>query len=153
GFELNRVMQDFRRPLERMIIQSVSPDQIGFAHEAYVGQIIRFDRLRFRTKNMPTGIPTKARANLFSGDLAKDPHIYHRLASWTLILNVDPRWITTSTAFTLFRPSGGASVFTGFGRIHSVDLENARMTATALAIGIPESALDFMRSAPVERPT
>ena len=53
------------------------------------------------------------------------------------------RWITTSTAFTLFRPSSGASVFTGFGRIHSVDLENGTMVATALALGVPVPAFDM----------
>jgi hypothetical protein len=151
GFELNSVMEDFRRPLENMIIQSVGADQIDFAHEDYVGQVIRFDRLRFRTKNIPVGIPKIAKANLFKGDLTTDPHIYHRFGKWTLVFNIDPRWITTSTAFTLFRPSSGASVFTGFGRIHSVDLENARMTATALAVGIPQSNFDLGRGAPLKQ--
>jgi hypothetical protein len=142
GWELNRVMEDFRKPLESMAIDSVIADQIGFAHEGYVGQILSFDRLRFRTRNIPAALGDEAVVS-FTGDLATDPHIYHRFNGWTLTLNIDPRWVTTTTAFTLFRPSGGSSVFTGFGRIHSVDFEQARMTATVLAIGIPQPAIDL----------
>jgi hypothetical protein len=151
GFELGRVMEDFRRPLESMTISSIGVDQINFAHEDYVGQVVNFDRLRFRTKNLPAGIPRPGTVTSFAGDLATDPHIYHRFKKWTLVLNVDPRWITTTTAFTLFRPQSGSSVFTGFGRIHSVDLENMRMTATALAIGVPQSAFDMIMSNPSVR--
>jgi len=139
GFELNQMMEAFRRPLESMAIQSVQADQVTFAHENYIGRIVSFNRLRFRSKNIPTTIPKGGLDLQFSGDLASDPHIYHRFSDWTLIFNIDPRWITTKTAFTLFRPTGGASVCTGFGRVHSVDLENATMTATALVIGMPQS--------------
>ncbi len=145
------MMEDFRRPLESMVIGSISADRIVFAHEGYIGQIINFDRLRFRTKNLPAGIPRPGKVTSFTGDLATDPHVYHRFRKWTLVLNIDPRWITTATAFTLFRPQSGSSVFTGFVRIHSVDFEKMHMVATALAIGIPQSEFDLIMRNPSAR--
>jgi hypothetical protein len=144
GFALNRVMADFRRPLESMAIGSVNAGQISFPHEGYIGQLLSFERLRFRTKNLPTEIPKGKVSLAFTGDSSVDSHIYHKFDKWTLVFNIDPRWITTTTAFTLFRPSGGSSLLTGFGRIHSVDFTNSRMTATALAVGTPQSKFDLM---------
>lgn len=144
GFDLVRVMEDFRRPLESLAINSVGADRILFAHENYIGQIINFDRLLFRTKNLPSGALRDGGGTPFTGDLAIDAHIYHRFKKWKLVINIDPRWITTTTAFTMFRPTSGSSIFTGFGRIHSVDLENEIMIATALAIGVPLSPFDVI---------
>jgi hypothetical protein len=143
GFELNRLMHACQRTLENLSIVSVSADRIRYLHDDYTGQILNFDRLRFRTKNIPVHRPSGGKSFEFAGNLARDPHVYHSFASWTLVLNIDPRWITTSTAYTLFRPSGGHSLFTGFARITNVDLDKQRAMGTALAVGVPMSAWDI----------
>lgn len=138
GYELNYLMGAFGRTLEAIFFKSVPAEKIAFAHDDYTGQLISFDRLRFRTRNIPNYRPKGGRSFPFTGELEKDPHIYHRFGTWTLVLNIDPNWITTTTAYTLFRPSGGHTVFTGLARITSVDLGSGIMTATALAIGQPD---------------
>jgi hypothetical protein len=137
GYELNAIMASYRRTLERIAIDAVPVNGISFAHEGYVGQLISFDRLRVRTRNMPLYRPHGSYT--FSGNPESDPHIYHQFPGWRLILTVNPRWVTTDTAYCMFRPSGGASTFSGFARINHVDYETKTMTATGLAIGIPDS--------------
>lgn len=138
GWDLNALMEAFRATLEAMQFASVPAEEVAFAHEDYVGRLISFDRLRLRTRNIPFNRPTGGRSFPFSGDLDSDPHVYHRFADWTLVMLIEPTWITTSTAYTLFRPSGGHTVFTGLARITNVDLEEGVMTATALAMGQPD---------------
>jgi hypothetical protein len=148
GFDLNRIMESFRATLENIAISGINADQIAFAHDGYVGQIIRFDRMRFRTKNIHPSRMGGSERQVFTGDLAKDPHIYHRFPEWKLVLNINPRWVTTDTAFVAFRPSGGESTFTGFGRVTAVDLESQVMTCTALAIGFPKPLFDIFDPKP-----
>jgi hypothetical protein len=146
GYELNKLTLAFRATLENISIASIAAERIQFAHEGYVGQLVSFDRLRFRTKNLPKEQPVGATEVQFTGDLSKDPHICHAFSTWTLVLNINPRWITTSTAYGLFRPSGGHSLFTGFARITDVDFESNRMTTTALAVGQPIPVCDIFRT-------
>lgn len=142
GFELNNLMLAYRRSLEAMQIDAVAANTVDFAHEGYVGRLLSFDRLRFRTKNLPLYRPKKADDFTFTGDLKKDPHIYHQFESWRLVININPRWITTDTAYGLFRASGGASTLSGFVRLSQVDYESRTMVATGLALGLPPSILD-----------
>jgi hypothetical protein len=79
---------------------------------------------------------------VFTGDLSKDPHIYVAGSTFKLVLNVDPTWITTSTAFGLFRPSSGQSTFSGLARINNVDYESATMFGTPWVIGLGPSLFD-----------
>jgi hypothetical protein len=141
GYDLNYLMNRFRTTLESMPIRAIPAEEIEFPHEGYIGQIVSFERLRFRTKNLPEHRPKVGPTN-FSGSLDRDPHIYHAFPHWRFVINVDPRWITTATAYGLFRPPGGSSVLSGFARINSVDYENGTMTTTGLAIGLPPSVLD-----------
>lgn len=141
GYDLNYLVDRFRATLERMPIQAIPAEQIEFAHEAYIGQIVSFERLRFRTRNIPEYRP-KAGPTNFTGSLDRDPHIYHAFPNWRLVINVDPRWITTDTSYGLFRPSAGSSVLSGFARITSVNYEDRTMLTTGLAIGLPPSHFD-----------
>jgi hypothetical protein len=142
GYRLNGLMSAYRRTLGDIEFDALPVGSIQFVHEAYLGKIVRFDRERFRTKNMPLYRPS-GDAVRFTGDEDFDPHIYRRTDAWKLVINIDPRWITTSTAYSMFRPSGGASVFSGFARITHVNYENSTMTATALAIGVPSGPTDL----------
>lgn len=78
----------------------------------------------------------------FTGDLSKDPHIYAKTGAFKLVIYIDPNWITTSTAFTLFKPSSGQSTFSGLGRITNVDYEDRVITATAWVVGLPRGIFE-----------
>lgn len=138
GWELNQVMSSFRETLAHLSINAI-PIQTVALHEGYVGMPISFDSQRFRTKNVPSSTREKVGDfPEFTGDLTRDPHIYLRLGEFRVVLFIDPRWITTSTAFTLFRPSSGQSTFSMLGRITGVDYEAAVITVTPWVIGLPK---------------
>ena len=147
GYDLNYLMNRFRATLERLPLKAIPAAEIQFAHEGYIGQIVSFDKLRFRTRNFPQYRP-ESEPTKFTGSLDHDPHIYHSFPYWRFVVNIDPRWITTDTAYGLFRPSGGSSVLSGFARINSADYELNTMTASGLAIGLPPSFLDKPKHRP-----
>lgn len=145
GWDLNHVMSAFHAVLARLSVDAV-PIKDAILHESMVGVEISFERQRFRTKNVPMDVPDDAaRLRKFTGSLAKDPHIYCQVGSFKVVMFIDPRWITTSTAFTLFRPSSGQSVFSGLGRVTGVDYEAGVVTATPWVIGLPRSPFDDAR--------
>ena len=158
GWELNHVMSSFQAALSRLSVDAVPLRSINL-HEGFIGTPISFDRQRFRTKNVPFDVAAKA-ADLpkFTADLSKDPHIYARLGEFRVVLFIDARWITTTTAFTLFRPSSGQSTFSGLGRITGVDYEAALITVTPWVIGLPKGPLDQLfeeprrKAVPILRP-
>jgi len=145
GWDLNRILLSFERLFSRLTLEAIPVEPIEFVHEKYIGSIASFDRVRFRTKNIPTDAlhgEVEGR-QVFSGDLKKDPHIYFKnQGGWMLVLNIDPSWITTSTAFTLFRPSGGQSTFSGLTRITNVDYEKRLMFGSPLVIGLPRGPME-----------
>ncbi|MFC3792611.1 hypothetical protein [Sphingobium agri] len=144
NYEINHLMEQYRRVLDTLPMESVPVEKISFAHEGYIGQIVSFERLRFRNRNVPMYRP-EGQMTAFKGDLDRDPHIYHAFSDWRFIINVDLRWITTNTAYGLVRSSGAGAVFSGFARINAVDFETNTMLATGLAIGVPPSFFDPVR--------
>lgn len=144
NYELNYLMEQYRRVLDRLPVESVPVNQIDFAHEGYVGQIVSFERLRFRNRNVPMYRP-EGQMTAFTGHLGRDPHVYHAFPNWRFVINIDLRWITTNTAYGLVRSSGAGTLFSGFARINAVDFETNTMLATGLAIGLPPSFLDRVR--------
>ncbi len=142
GWNLNHVMSAFHAVLAHLSVDAV-PLQDALLHESMVGAAISFDRQRFRTKNVSMDVPSDvSKLRGFTGNLTKDPHIYCQLGNFKVVMFIDPRWITTSTAFCLFRPSSGQSVFSGLGRVTSVDYEAGIVTVTPWAIGLPRSPFD-----------
>ena len=144
NYELNDLMRQYRRVLGGLPMESVSVDQIPFAHEGYIGQIVSFERLRFRNRNVPMHRP-EGQMTGFTGDLDRDTHIYHQFGDWRFVINIDLQWITTNTAYGLVRSSGAGSLFSGFARVSAVDLETRTMLATGLAIGLPPGIFDGRR--------
>lgn len=142
GWNLNHVMSAFHAVLEHLSVDAI-PLLHAFLHESIIGAAISFDRQRFRTKNVPMDVLAgAAKPQKFTGDLAKDPHIYCRHGNFKIVMFIDSRWITTSTAFTLFRPSSGQSVFSGLGRITGVDYEAGIVTVTPWVIGLPRNPFE-----------
>lgn len=147
GWDLNHIMSAFQVVLAHLEVQAIPVHQLRL-HEGHIGAPLSFDRVRFRTKNIALDAMYSAgRWNQqFSGNLEKDPHIYAKFGDFRLVIFIDANWITTSTAFTLFKPSSGQSTFSGLGRITNVDYENRVITATAWVIGLPRGPLDELLS-------
>ena len=154
GWELNNVMSAFQKVLPNLSINAV-PIKTLTLHEGHIGTPIAFDHHRFRTKNNRADLRAKtANQQIFTGDLSKDPHIYTELKDFRLVFFINSDWITTTTAFGLFRPDSGQSIFSGIGCVTNVDYEAKVMTATPWVIGLPKGPLDqlFESSASIASP-
>lgn len=148
GWNLNHVMSAFHTVLEHLSVDAI-PLKSAILHESIVGAAISFDRQRFRTKNVSIDTHSdRSTPRKFTGILGKDPHIYCQVGSFKIVMFIDPRWITTSTAFTLFRPTSGQSVFSGLGRVTGVDYETGIATVTPWVIGLPRSLFDEIFDTP-----
>ncbi|MEW6516812.1 MAG: hypothetical protein AB1439_07915 [candidate division FCPU426 bacterium] len=137
GIELARVMVQFQRILST-IDQNVLEIEaaVDYAEES-LGHIVAFERA-FRTKNIRMDDAEKPLK--IAGDLKKDPHIYCKIAEWKVVMTIDPKWVTTSTAFDQF--GSRQSVFAGLAMIKSVDGKNKLIFATPLVVGLPSSEFD-----------
>ena len=143
SYELNYVMLSFKNTLTRLEISSIPIEEI-ILHEGLEGRLISFEQKRFRTKNINFDMrnETDLMNVKFTGDWNRDPHIYTNLNNFKVIFPINPRWITTTTAFVHFRPSGGHNSFSGLGIVTSVDYVNSIITVTPFAIG----QFDFFRA-------
>ncbi len=130
GWDLNHVMAAFDRVLAHLPLEAVSSKELSL-HEGHIGALISFDRVRFRTKNVEVD-----RSRPISGNLDVDPHVYYRDRGFKVVANIDGRWITTSTAFSLFR--SGQCVLSGLARVTNVDYESGVVTVTPLVLGLSQ---------------
>lgn len=148
GWELNGLMLGFEHLLAEIELKSVPVEQVLQHAQTARGLIISFNR-DFRTKNidMPNNLDGYKRA--VRGNIKTDPHIYAKICDYKAILVIDPRWVTTTTAFVQFRPSGGKGKFAGIGIVNSCDPETNVLSITPLIIGLPSNPFleAFYRSA------
>ncbi len=59
-----------------------------------------------------------------------------KVGEWTVVSNIDLRWITTITAIGHFRPSSGRSPFAGIGFINHVDERSRVVMMTSYVLGL-----------------
>lgn len=138
GWELNYLMVGFEKILAKAELRAVEIGRAMELGETARGLIISFNQ-DFRTKNirMPESVHGYKRA--ITGDLKKDPHIYADVTGYRVNVKIDPRWITTSTAFCEFRPPGGKNTFAGLGIINSIDHTARIASVTPYVIGLPSN--------------
>lgn len=103
-----------------------------------LGARVRFTTA-FRTKNVPS--PGEAASEAFSlrGIIEEDPHLYCKVDDRKVYLALDPRWITTNTAFADFRPAGGSTKLAGLGVLKYVDERVAIVAPLVIGVPRPES--------------
>lgn len=97
----------------------------------------------FRTKNVPGPFLVKEGYQLY-GNIEKDPHIYLRTGKRKVYLPINPKWITTSTAFNQFKSR--QSRFTVIGNLREVSEKRAIVTPYLIAAGISEDMIPFYES-------
>lgn len=136
GWELNGLMMGFKALLKQVELKAIALDQAVALGPDARGVVVSFNQ-QFRTKNIdmpesPAGYLTAVR-----GDPVKDPQIHAKLGQRKITLIVDPRWITTTTAFVQFRPSGGRGDFAGIGLVNAI--RDDSVSVTPLVIGLPSN--------------
>lgn len=140
GGKLYELLLALEKVLNRIELNAFNIQDILLDSD-YIGLTLFFND-NFRTKNILDLNNYTSKNSVLIGDINKDPYIYHKYNDFTLHLSIDPRWITTTTAFANFRPSGGIGRFAGFCTIKQVDIENKVIFATPLIIGIPKSPFE-----------
>lgn len=98
------------------------------------GTLISFNR-GLRTKNMPWSVG--GGSEVFTGNLDRDPHLYFNWGNFRVVMGIDVRWVTTSTARSDL--CGGSVVLSGLiqtkGRLGRVGRRSV-ITASPLILGL-----------------
>lgn len=139
GWELNKVLVSFESLLAEINPRVLNVDNIDVIDEQHIGATLWFDG-KFRTRNSP-GPNYLEEGFSLTGDTEADPMIYRNFTNFNLVMSIDPKWITTSTAFCSFRPSGGIASHAGLCIVKDVNTETRTVFATPLVIGLPRSPL------------
>jgi hypothetical protein len=135
GWNLNYVMSAFENTLSKLSIDAIEFSDMRELHNDYIGGLVSFDRVRFRTKVFSEGT---------NKNIIDFPHIYYQNdLGWKLVLQIDKQFITTTTAHCNFSPSSGQFTFSGLFRIKDVDFENDIIIASPLVLGSPPSPFDL----------
>lgn len=136
GWELNGLMMGFKELLKQVELKAITLAQaITLGSEAR-GAVVSFNQ-QFRTKNIDMPESPEGYMKAVRGDPAKDPQIYTKIGPRRITFIVNPRWVTTTTAFVQFRPSGGRGDFAGVGLVNAINDDG--LSVTPLVIGLPSN--------------
>ncbi|WP_162706168.1 hypothetical protein [Agrobacterium radiobacter] len=102
--------------------------------EDFIGSVISVNEM-FYTRNGVLPGREDHTDIVESFDLKKSPHIYLKADGFKVISPYDPRWVTTSTAFSAFR--GGRQRFAGLFILKSIDFEERQLLLSPLVMGLP----------------
>ena len=141
GLGMTAALVQFERILRSIHLNALVAEHVNLLDEAIIGATLTFEGA-FRTRNLPTIDDIRKGKFSMCGLLTQDPQIYRRAQEARLVLPIDPKWITSTTGFAEFRPSGGKGRFAGACTVAQVDLVAKTVVATPLFIGIPRSQLD-----------
>lgn len=139
GFELNKIMLKYKNLIEEMDIKSTSISDINNFTEDFIGITLSFNK-NFRTKNVPRLDDFNEGKYKRTGDVLSDAHVYCKTNNFKIILPIEPKWITTSTAFSEFK--GGNTKFVGLSTIKQISIDDKTVIATPLVLGTPKSIFD-----------
>jgi hypothetical protein len=101
-----------------------------------LGTLVSITDAPFRTKNVP---PPDAGEFRFTGVLEKDPQAYLDRPGWRFVMPLDPRWITTTSAFSLLRGHPARTRLSGLGLVREVDDRRQRVLASPIVLGLPRN--------------
>lgn len=136
GLPLVGLMAGYKNLLERVQLKAIPLEAALALGSGARGCLVSFDN-RFRTKNIDIPRSEAEYRSAIRGDLRVDPQIYLKSGSVKITMIIDPRWVTTTTAFVHFRPSGGQGQFAGLGILNSIDA--SACSITPLVIGLPSN--------------
>jgi hypothetical protein len=130
GFEAGRVMATYTHVLnsEGMYARPIKTDSDISGLE--VGQYCFVEPLNFRTVAISDGGDPRS---AWSSDKSV---VYARFSDWKLICQIDPKWITTSTAGSTL--SSGQARLCGVIRINQINTEAMKVYASPLFLAQPE---------------
>lgn len=139
GGDLVLLIRKFDNIIRNLHPNTIKIDEKTPINETLVGNTLEF-KFNFRTKNVPTPYDCVKGTYRLLGDIFKDPHIYHFINNYKFVMSIDPKWITTSTAFCDLKRRW--SYLAGLCTVKIVDLGERLIYATPLVIGTPHNDFD-----------
>lgn len=143
GLELNKIVLKVIDLIRVIKPKALSIDKIYSLDPGLTGLTISFSD-NFRTKNMQYPQEFENTGFVFKGKLFEDPLIYKKYNNFKLVLTLNPRWVTYSTAYGEFL-SGWARV-SGICIVKKVDIDKKLVIASPLILGIPRSPFECLLS-------
>lgn len=131
GFSIGRIAFILGEVVEKWRAHATPLDEVSGLGDDAVGSRVSFEET-FRTKNM-TGSEKQEPDFQLSGELENDPHIYVKKGDQTIWLPLDPRWVTTATAFVTF--TSGIAPLAGVGLVRAVSEDS--VIVSPLVVGGP----------------
>ena len=131
GFNVGRIASILGEVVAKWSAHAIPLDEVSGLGDDAVGSRVSFEET-FRTKNM-TGSEKQQLDFQLVGELEKDPHIYVRKGGRTAYLPLDPRWVTTATAFVTF--TSGIAPLAGVGVVRALSEDS--VIVSPLVIGAP----------------
>jgi hypothetical protein len=131
GFNIGRIAMILGEVVAKWRARAIPLEEVSGLGDDAVGSRVSFEET-FRTKNM-TGSEKQQPDFHLSGELEKDPHLYVKNGDRTIYLPLDPRWVTTATAFVTF--TSGIASLAGVGVVRAISEDSAIISP--LVIGGP----------------
>lgn len=129
----HRLLYYVKNIIKNIKFKTIDVDDIKQFNKKLIGTMVSFKH-SFYTKNVP-GIDIIKQNFSIKGDIDRDPCIYYKIHNKIkFLLQIDPKWLTSSTSFTTFK--SGRGTFSGVGIIK--DVKQGYIIATPLFIGIPK---------------
>lgn len=138
GFAAGRIMASYTHVLnsEEIYSHKISKDDNISILDS--GQYIFIEPMNFRTSSIGS------RENLEAAWDSERSIIYRIFGDWKLICQIDPMWITTSTAGSTLR--SGQAKLCGVMRVARVDAEACKVYTSPLFLAQPGGTLDAYQS-------
>lgn len=133
GFQAGRLMASYTGVLNHEELYANEFKDDTKIEELGVGSYWFSTPANFRSKKMHD------QANLLSAWGKLESVIYRKFDGWKLFCLIDPRWITTSTAYSTL--SGGTLIAMALVHINKIDPNNQLAIASPLFLGAPDNGV------------
>ncbi|WP_233517127.1 hypothetical protein, partial [Pseudotabrizicola alkalilacus] len=130
GFEAGRLMASYVHVLNHEDLYANVLSDKATLDDLLVGSYWYFGATNFRTKKVNEAV------NAVGAWKKEESVIYRVFGDWKLICQIDPRWITTSTAYVMLR--GGTLDTMGLVHLNSIDAKRKLAVASPLFLGAPD---------------
>lgn len=138
--QLVHILVQAERALAAIELDAVPVKKLEDVDDDWSGLTISFSQ-RFYTKNGPDCPSRGALPEAVPSDWQKATHIHTKIGKKKLVMVLDPRWITTTTAFVDFRR--GQGTFAGIAILKECHPSNPVILASPLVIGHPKPLFDW----------
>ncbi|MDA1000504.1 MAG: hypothetical protein O2807_08320 [bacterium] len=136
GVYIIRVLNELERAVESAEIMAISLPEVIPPSEEIIGSVISFEQLCYTKNGVNVGSSGDAKW-IQQFNEKHSPHFYTKVEASKFIFPYDPRWITTTTAYSDFR--AGRRRFAGLGIVKYFLDDLTTAIVSPLVVGLPRN--------------